>query len=794
MWTKTYSLSTDFGGNFNSSQFQDEINASAGITPICLYINVTGDVIDVVFDSEVMGTELTTLDDLRAAHVPATVYQIADLVNDPTTNTLLRRFDNTLSGITTQDALEVHISKTPGIGQYSSIQDAVTSNSSEGTIYIVHPGTYTEQNPITLPDKSVLVALGSAANTIIMPLDLSKDLIVLGTWCKIHKFMLSGSATAGYKCIGRGIYFDGSAGVGAYALVEECIVKNFDTCVETTGGISGGNTLLLHRLQVSTDTAPITNGIYANSNGQIISNAFVAVGVPSPPYPIALPIAHAIHSADAGTKISMGINSIAYCTNTIYVDNDGEIEITLLTATGCDKSIYVGPNGTNSKLRATNFNMKNTITYDIDVEATDAQVNLLGAEFDESKIHNPNNVLINAQFHGTNNGRKYQAFVGDVRIGTVEQPSSLAVGEGRYNAESFLVFINTNLEVGTWTDVSAQARSLIDDGFNMFAGTAVGNCLYVGADSVPRGIGISIEVAGIVNSGDIVTELWNGISWVEFSTMTTERYSPYYFVTDPYINTIGKYQVRFGVHGATSISKKILNGSEKYWMRFRIINAITLVPSIEYIKMHTNAAEINSDGFMEYFGDSRPVDRLSWEIALTEPANASPADQDIYLSSNLGVGRIQNKFKNSSVDRIGLNEFLPMDMDTSFPIKIQMTIVGNNATAGTVEFIARWNLSNEGDTIYLTAGSAPGTSTNEQSTSTTVNVSADQTSYTTEMTVNLSGANPNPSTGRPDLVWLTIERDATIGNMNDNYAGDISIVQVGVFYVKWRDGGHLLGY
>ncbi len=70
--TYTRSLASDFGGSFKHSQFHREIVDEAGITPILDGINVSGDVIDIIFDSSLSVGEQTTLDTLISNHVPST--------------------------------------------------------------------------------------------------------------------------------------------------------------------------------------------------------------------------------------------------------------------------------------------------------------------------------------------------------------------------------------------------------------------------------------------------------------------------------------------------------------------------------------------------------------------------------------------------------------------------------------------------------------------------------------------------------------------------------------------------
>ena len=61
--TYTYSKTTDFGGDLDTSQFHSEIVASA-ITTVITGVNTSDDVIDIVFPSALSGGDLTLLNGL----------------------------------------------------------------------------------------------------------------------------------------------------------------------------------------------------------------------------------------------------------------------------------------------------------------------------------------------------------------------------------------------------------------------------------------------------------------------------------------------------------------------------------------------------------------------------------------------------------------------------------------------------------------------------------------------------------------------------------------------------------
>ena len=68
--TETYSKSGDFGGAIATGQLHTEIENEGGIATTLLRVNMTADVVDIVFQSTVSGGEKTTLDTLVSTHVP----------------------------------------------------------------------------------------------------------------------------------------------------------------------------------------------------------------------------------------------------------------------------------------------------------------------------------------------------------------------------------------------------------------------------------------------------------------------------------------------------------------------------------------------------------------------------------------------------------------------------------------------------------------------------------------------------------------------------------------------------
>ncbi len=70
MSTETRSLATDFGGILNISQLHTEITEDNSINPTLIGIDLTDDVVDINFDSELAVNEIIKLNVIIASHVP----------------------------------------------------------------------------------------------------------------------------------------------------------------------------------------------------------------------------------------------------------------------------------------------------------------------------------------------------------------------------------------------------------------------------------------------------------------------------------------------------------------------------------------------------------------------------------------------------------------------------------------------------------------------------------------------------------------------------------------------------
>lgn len=781
--TEVYSLDGDFPSGLNESQLKLEILSNNSITTSCLDVGRYGDTVNIIFESVISPAEKIILDDLIANYIfePIPVNPSLYIQN----NIIKSDISNTIYTFLGDQPDEIHISKTSQ-SHYPSIKAAIAANNTENIVFILHPGTYIEDNPLTLPNGCCIIAEGNAENTFIVAQNSTLDILNLGIRCKVEGITFVGAATA------RGIYFDGtqSGGTGRLSALFECFIVGCNIGIEVDGKNGSGaiDTLYMREILITTTTYSLNKGVYCHSAGQIISSSLNVFGSPS------FVIAEGVCCHDVGSKTSITTSSIWFCDYAIHLDNGGEIELQLSTCRYNNIALNIGSAGSNSKINGDLFNALDSTSLDINIDSTDAIIDIQSGIIDILKISNPNDVKINARFQSTQFGAFFHNILGDIVMGTKRVPAKMAVGEGTYDIDGVNIFTNDNLESGTWVDCTSGAVSIGAPPFNIFPSVLTGSCLYIGRNDNPVGIKIHTTTAtsSATPNTSLVWEYWNGSSWVGFNISQNTTVQPYYSTNGSFISTVGKYQIRFGITSNTPIVAKTLNGLSKKWVRARIISDISSIPVGEYCKLHVNATEINNNGFIEYYGNARHVaDFNKWVI---HASNDLPGDSDLFIGQKLGINSKLNLFSSGVVSRIGMTGYIPVDADVGFPLKIKLSIVGNSNTPGDVQFIVRYGTTNVSDSVFLINGEAPATGPNEQSNSIIINIDSIKTEFRGTFSIDISDVLTNPSNGEPDLLWLSVERDSTVGNSNDTYPGNVSLIHFETQYIKMFSGGHILSY
>lgn len=671
-----------------------------------------------------------------------------------------------------------------GNARFNTVKAAVEFATANGNNFEidVQPGIYIEDNPINLGSNNTIHSDSGPFITTIVAMNSDQNLLNIGGNCFVRALRLVGCT--GASAISHNQFLGNSA-------VTESIISACGNGVEVYGF---PGTMMLFDTQVACDaTNKASRGLYAHSGGEIYGSTVVLSGYPTnlmdegircegfftsgPYYRTSL-----VYIAVATTNYSL----VGLCVN-----NNGRIKFNASSSRQNVKAIHIGPTGV-SEVLLRGVDMFGNTT-DLHIEAEKVKFVGNGVEIDPMKIVNVHNADINIVAYSNADEEEGMYIFGKFNVGEPAHPSRTQLGSGDNYTRSMKVFWNDNGETGTWTDQTSAATFNTTPDFTLFAGTGAGCCTYWGSD-FPFG-GIGTRFADTTDEADIINrvwETWNGTSWEQFNIMTTSNDVPYYSYCHKFGVATGITSNRFGIKTSDMLSygKKTLNGVEKYWVRLRATNNQVSNPTVQKCKIHSSHKRIEQDGYVEYYGDARPISKFPWEMSDIHPANTTPTNYDIFLSDNLVMNRSGNRFPNGSTTRVGFNSLMPYELDTSFPIKIQWDSVGNSDNAGDVYWVIRWGKSTIGSNIYNNDTDAPSTVLGEKSSTHTHSIGAGKkdTHLICIEYISVNDMNFRNSTSN-DIFWVTIERQG--GHASDTYDGDIGIIQLSAFYIKWCEGGHI---
>lgn len=773
----------DFPLGLREDVLKSEIAASA-ILATCNDVSREGATVRIYFTAALSPGDKALLDGLVTAHIPPPERTPSESFTTAGSSLVRHEIGGSVFTYIGSQTNEVHISKETQ-GHYSSIKAAVLANPGQDKVFIIHPGDYIEDNPITLAAGTVLVSCGNAENTFITATNQDQPVLNINIKSKIQGITARGGSV--------GIYFNQSAsgGQGRYSAVMECFIINCLVGIDCDGAnvheLGGmADTLYGREIVVNSTVRALTAGIQVRRGGQFISAGVTVFGVPPIGPAPAVPIMYGYYGTGTMSKFAMSITNCYFCGAAFYIDAGCSSEMTLLTLKYNANGVVIGSGAGPTRFSVNSLEVAGSVSKDITVLNPAALIEVHSGVFDDTKILNPAGVRLNMRYHTNKGGKTRQRMLGIINVGTPSEPAKMIIGEGSYDVYTLAVLRCTDGEVGTWSDVTADA--IEDSGalFGLFAGATAGNCLYIGREKVPIGIKLSITTAASspVLQSDLAWEYWDGAAWVEFHVMQTSDTEPFYYVENSCMSAVGSYHVRFGLKSNSPLVAKSLNGVSKKWIRLRVLNSLPSVPVSEYILAHVHATKIGSDGFTEYYGDARTVKKLTWN--LYDMASAGGLSQTVYFGKKLYSGGSGNYFPPGVDCNLSLSAFVPTDLDNSFPMKIVLSVVGS--VTGTCNVTFRYNFTNSGATLYLSEGAAPATTTGEQSVVVAKSVTAGVETRI-EATVPAYGVNMNPSGMGPQTLWFCVDHSA-----GDSYLGSLTMTQISGYYVSWIDGAHLLAF
>uniref|UniRef100_A0A6C0EKM9 Uncharacterized protein n=1 Tax=viral metagenome TaxID=1070528 RepID=A0A6C0EKM9_9ZZZZ len=484
-----------------------------------------------------------------------------------------------------------------------------------------------------------------------------------------------------------------------------------------------------------------------------------------------------------GQVMQLASNATYSCTDMLNCSSTGELEIDSWIVSDnspATNGLHITGDGVNLAFSGTHFHTASG-GYDILVDpaltGTGSQITIIG-ELIRDKISVPSGYKSTAVFvsaaidKGTNNDVSY-VIDGETQIGSVENPSELAVGEGDSIVQNMFVF---SYNGSTYTDNTTAARSRTGSTFPLFSAVTAGNIAYIG-NSGRQFPSMKFNISGTamaIGAGAIVLEYWNG-AWTSVHFMDTLADYPYTQNDGTLLATVADHQVRIDTSILATWTTTTVNSQSGYWLRFRITSDITTSVVLERIKLSTNHTEINRDGFMESFGNGEATSNL--RIGTAYLSRGAPSSYSLNVSSGISsLTRPYSEFNNSSFDGHAYVVNLEKGIDTSraFTLQIRWAPTTNNAGNVEITFIHTTGITT-GDNVDA------GTITQTADTSiTAVTSSTIGVLYETNFTFYVSSLFPNQN------LIIEVSRDARSSNPNDTLNGGIVIFDETITVYRWR--------
>lgn len=542
-----------------------------------------------------------------------------------------------------------------------------------------------------------------------------------------------------------------------------------------------------------------------------------------------------IQSGSLFRPVTLGVsalnaNAAMVCSGSLRVSTlafrltSGATQDGIILVDGCDMTVFQGSitGFSNAALRITSndpqIQMRNVSltgnTYDVVVDpgltGENTKLHMEFCDIDRESWSIPNGWFNNADFHVIANSDEDDAgkinVWGEITQGMPEIGYESSFGGGDAYDRGILVYTSSS---SGFTDVTsenkAHGETFALPGLNNTNAIYVCSSLYGETDYIKLpGIRTVQTVSALTGSGRIQAQYWNGVAWTKVNTMPVCNYGEYVSYPDRFLFAGSEF-----LTGSTAIymdfrlpSSRVTwakndpmgIGTNYYWLRFIPSGTIDQAPTFSSFKGHTHRTNINEDGFQQMYGYARTVRRLPWDSAGVQASTQSPGNQNIFLSDTMSVGRIENAFSPTQINRIGTVLPLPLEVDTSSGISFQiMWYAETGAIAGQkVVWKVRWDYSKPGTSIYSTEAAAPTSTATQQEASVTTTITAADVHTISTINLDISMIAPRRPIGGEDAdwIWFVIERDAT--NIDDTVTTDAILCNIRASYFAWNNGGHVV--
>jgi len=644
-----------------------------------------------------------------------------------------------------------------------------------------------------------------------------------------------------------------SFGAGDPCVLSKVDVKRCSVCFETVGsGTNETSIMILRECYAVADAAipAITtlSGYKASNGGSILGFDCIVASKGVGAFTVRGLDVTGMSDTNRGS-IAMYNLDCSLCLTALYAGNHAQLALTsatirLFSQYGLD--MYANSNVT---LMATTF-MDHTSLFPTQIHIrTNGICTLRGvslvarndlAQFDA-------NTQISGFSVGLTPGEFQNHFLGEVTVGLPTRGFETALGEGDSHTFGMKVFQYDSVGI-TYVDISTDLSIENGTSHPIFLNNMAGDMLYIGEDTVngpdtsfsgvklviPSGMGVS-PTGGRSNapteppSYHYVWEFFDGIAWRQFPYAVALA-NPSYASSGRDSFDAGAYQVTFPplsdpypiltttINGQVTIvgltatkpasgtfwfdstnvtswnswAKTTINGVTGYWIRVRQVSALTTVPELDLVKLHTSRLEVNADGFVEMYGDAKARQEIVKSSEFKEhPTNLlKPSAVDLFASDSLGMELTYRRLASGKNNILTAAFRYPPGIDTADSLDFRWRWAASNNTVANVRWTVRWAYIRNWNSVlgtlahnnvYTSTGAAPTTAATERSiVFETATNGASGTQVETTCRIDFTDVLPE------DTLWVSVERTGTA----DAYAGDVNILDISVYMMARKLGCH----
>ena len=721
------------------------------------------------------------------------------------------------------------------IGVDSRLTPAASSTNS--ILIKVAPGSYTESNPLVVPPYVTIAGDARPLNTIVNASDATQDLFVLSYAASMRNIDARGVTTSG-KAAFRISY---AVGAGPTTSLVSCIARGCPVGFYCNGtGSQFSSVALFYSCNaVSTAAGPVESAFLADAGAVTVAFSSTVSGF----FAGSINLDNGYHVTGSDSIMLLYSCDVSFVGTAYNCDSGAEIRANGGNVGNFeDYGLDLGAGGSEAILIGIYF-QDNTALFasqkPIRTQTGSTLLQIDACILRQDLIDLDSGTTVAGVFNSLPDpsGEYRSQVVGELAVGLAGRGAESVFGEGdstvvdmevkRYNASTTL-----------FDDITSTVRAADGSTVAAFPSNTAGDILYIANTNnyafpgIKTTIGTAATPAGCNSASTepptyiVAWEYWNGSSWVEFRHMWTLSDTPFTpYRRDSFL--AGTYQVRFGIlsmseatrplpststfvssYGPGGANKWITSGSPRtnwtqttidglnaFWVRCRLISPLTVVPTIDQIKLHTNRAELNADGTLEFFGSSRTRRDLPYISIFnkTDSPAFSPSNSDLYFSDNIEYDMLDNSFNNGNTDRISFTFKIPCDVCTSCSMLFRWRWVASNTSTGNVQWTIRWCYgrpfaidSGAVSTVNTGTAGAPTTQVTEQGiTFTTPGPGTSLKMVDDWLLLDISDTVNSYNMARSgigDIIHLSITRDGGAGA--DTFTGNARMVEYSAIYVS----------